>query len=75
MSQISILVRFLGKDVEDAYDLDCLSLVSLINNVLNNVFGRHKHYDENFKLIGIVPWSNEGIELNNDKDFQNLRFF
>ena len=72
MSQISISVRFLGKDVEDAYDPDCLSLVSLINNVLNNVFGRHKHYDESFKLTGIVPWSNEGIELNNDKDFQNL---
>ncbi|KAK9191190.1 hypothetical protein WN943_019801 [Citrus x changshan-huyou] len=72
MSQISISVRFLGKDVEDAYDPDCLSLVSLINDVLNNVFGRHKHYDESFKLTGIVPWSNEGIELNNDKDFQNL---
>ncbi|KAH9770952.1 SWIM-type domain-containing protein [Citrus sinensis] len=72
MSQISISVRFLGKDVEDAHDPDCLSLVSLINDVLNNVFGRHKHYDESFKLTGIVPWSNEGIELNNDKDFQNL---
>ncbi|KAK9178134.1 hypothetical protein WN943_027324 [Citrus x changshan-huyou] len=72
MSQISISVRFLGKDVEDAYDPDCLSLVSLINDVLNNVFGRHKHYDESFKLTSIVPWSNEGIELNNDKNFQNL---
>ncbi|KAK9188109.1 hypothetical protein WN944_019508 [Citrus x changshan-huyou] len=72
MSQISISIRFLGKDVEDAHDPDCLSLVSLINNVLNNVFVRHKHYDESFKLTGIVPWSNEGIELNNDKDFQNL---
>ncbi|KAK9174642.1 hypothetical protein WN944_029679 [Citrus x changshan-huyou] len=74
MSQINISVQFLGKDVEDAYDLDCLnlSLVSLINNVLNNVFGRHKHYDENFKYTGIVPWSNKGIKLNNDKDYHNL---
>ncbi|KAK9222772.1 hypothetical protein WN944_011209 [Citrus x changshan-huyou] len=72
MSQISISVRFLGKDVEDAYYPNCLSLVSLINDALNNVFGRHKHYDESFKLTGIVPWSNKGIELNNDKDFQNL---
>ncbi|KAH9697855.1 putative reverse transcriptase/RNA-dependent DNA polymerase [Citrus sinensis] len=64
----------ISKDVEDAYDLDCLnlSLVSLINNVLNNVFGRHKHYDENFKYTGIVPWSNKGIKLNNDKDYHNL---
>ncbi|KAK9199183.1 hypothetical protein WN944_014371 [Citrus x changshan-huyou] len=59
----------LGKDVEDAYDPDCLSLVSLINDVLNNVFGRHKHYGESFKLTGIVPSSDNGIELNNDKDF------
>ena len=69
MSQVIISIRFLAKDVEDAYDLDCLSLVSLINNVLNNVFGRHKHYDESFKVTGIVPSSDDGIELNNDKDF------
>ena len=74
MSQINISVQFLDKDVEDAYDPDCLnlSLVSLINNVLNNVFGRHKHYDENFEYTSIVPWSNKGIKLNNDKDYQNL---
>ncbi|KAK9216231.1 hypothetical protein WN944_008238 [Citrus x changshan-huyou] len=50
-------VRILGgKDVEDAYDPDCLNLVSIINDILKNVFGRHKYYDESFKLTSIVPW-------------------
>lgn len=34
---------------------------------------RHNHHGENFMPVGIVLWSNEGIELHNDiKTTENL---
>ncbi|KAK9184652.1 hypothetical protein WN943_025003 [Citrus x changshan-huyou] len=49
-----------------------LSLVSLINDVLEEVYKRHKYDNENFQLIAIIPWSCERQHLKIDLEYINL---
>lgn len=55
-----------------ACDPECVSLVSLINDVLEEVYERHKYDNENFQLIVIIPWSSERKHLKKDLEYINL---
>ncbi|KAK9175191.1 hypothetical protein WN944_027197 [Citrus x changshan-huyou] len=65
-------LTFAGGMQVGACDPECLSLVSLINDVLEEVYERHKYDNENFQLIVIIPWSNEMKHLKKDLEYINL---
>lgn len=49
--------------------MDRVSIVACINDMMRDLFKRPKFEDENFKCIGIVPWSGETVNIENDKNF------
>ncbi|KAL9437137.1 hypothetical protein AB3S75_023056 [Citrus x aurantiifolia] len=72
MHQIHVSVNFCGREVQmGACDPECLSLVSLINDVLEEVCKRHKYENENFQPIVIIPWSCERQHLKTDLEYIN----
>ena len=73
LHQIHVSINFRGKEVQmGTCDQECLSLVSLINDMLEEVYKRHRYDNENFQGIAIIPWSCERQHLKTGLDYTNL---
>ncbi|KAK9180173.1 hypothetical protein WN943_029380 [Citrus x changshan-huyou] len=76
MDQIHVKVHFDGKLIDlGEYEIECLSLVALINDVMEKVVNRHRLDDEKFMIMAQIPSSGAKQLLETDMEllsFVNL---
>ncbi|KAH9674047.1 SWIM-type domain-containing protein [Citrus sinensis] len=76
MDQIHVKVHFDGKLIDlGEYEIECLSLVALINYVMEKVVNRHRLDDEKFMIMAQIPSSGAKQLLETDMEllsFVNL---
>ncbi|KAK9214459.1 hypothetical protein WN944_006451 [Citrus x changshan-huyou] len=73
MDQIHVKVHFDGKLIDlGEYEIDCLSLVALINDVMEKVVNRHRLDDEKFMIMAQIPSS--GVKKLLETDMELLSF-
>ncbi|KAL9422372.1 hypothetical protein AB3S75_034609 [Citrus x aurantiifolia] len=76
MDQIHVKVHFDGKLIDlGEYEIECLSLVALINDVMEKVVNRHQLDDEKFIIMAQIPSSGANQLLETDMEllsFVNL---
>lgn len=71
--QIHVIVLFCEKEIDVGWcDTNWHSLANLINDILQKVYNRKKHDDENIIVKVIVPWSSEKISLQTDQKYLDV---
>lgn len=70
---IYLTVAFEGEDLDYGYtEVYRLSMIAVMNDVMEMVHKRDKFNDEDFVLTAIIPWSKEKRKLKNDYKFLDV---
>lgn len=73
MRIVKIFVDFCGVHHElGGYDINRVSLVVCVNDLMRDMFQRGKYDDENFVCKGTLPWSEEKLLIELDMQFMEF---